>query len=79
MTQGKSAKRKKRVTVRFLPFDVSVEVAAGTTILDAAREAGLPLKTSCGGKGTCGDCIVKVLEGTYETSPSAALSLELAD
>ena len=79
MTPGKSAKRRTHVTVRFLPFDVSVEMAAGTTILDAVREAGLPIKASCGGKGTCGDCIVKVLEGAYETAPSAALSAELAD
>jgi uncharacterized 2Fe-2S/4Fe-4S cluster protein (DUF4445 family) len=35
--------------------------------------------TSCGGKGTCGDCIVKVLEGAYETVPSAAISGELAE
>ena len=78
MTDGESASRKRHVAVRFLPFDVTVEVKAGTTILDAAIEAGLPLKTSCGGKGTCGDCVVKVINGEYETAPSAALSAELA-
>jgi uncharacterized 2Fe-2S/4Fe-4S cluster protein (DUF4445 family) len=78
MTKGQSSGGKRRATVRFLPFDVSVQVDIGTTILDAALVAGLPLKTSCGGKGTCGDCIVKVIRGKYETAPSAALSADLA-
>ncbi len=78
MTQDKSADSKGLVAVRFLPFEVSVQVAAGTTILDAALEAGLPIKASCGGKGTCGDCIVKVLAGAYDTAHSAALSDQLA-
>ena len=78
MTRSKSPRHERSAVVRFLPFDVRVEVAAGSTILDAALEARLPLKASCGGEGTCGDCIVKVLEGAYETSPSAALSPELA-
>jgi uncharacterized 2Fe-2S/4Fe-4S cluster protein (DUF4445 family) len=48
-------------------------VPAGTTILDAVRKANLPLKAACGGEGACGTCVVKILEGTYETRPSAAL------
>jgi uncharacterized 2Fe-2S/4Fe-4S cluster protein (DUF4445 family) len=78
MARDRSTDRRTNVTVRFLPFDVRVEVAAGTTVLDAAHEAGLPLMASCGGEGTCGDCIVKILDGAYETTPSAALSAELA-
>lgn len=65
-------------TVNFMPFDVSVTVPAGTSLLDAVRMAGLPLSASCGGKGTCGDCVVQIIEGSYRARPSAALSGELA-
>ncbi|MFQ6070881.1 MAG: ASKHA domain-containing protein [Candidatus Aminicenantales bacterium] len=67
----------KRHSVTFLPFEASVEVSAGTTILDALRKASLPLRTFCGGKGTCGECIVRVIRGEYRCSVSAALSEEL--
>ena len=63
--------------VRFLPFDIAVDVSSGTSILDAARKANLPLKTTCGGKGTCGDCFILVLSGTCQAKLSAALSEEL--
>ena len=65
-------------SVRFMPFDVAVRVPAGTVLLDAVRIADLPLGATCGGKGTCGDCVVEILEGSYKTRPSAALSANLA-
>jgi uncharacterized 2Fe-2S/4Fe-4S cluster protein (DUF4445 family) len=64
--------------VHILPFDVKVVVDAGTTILDAVSKAGLPLQASCGGKGTCGDCVVRAVNGEYETRPAAALPPALA-
>lgn len=36
----------------------------GLTVLEAARLAGVSLAASCGGRGTCGGCGVRVLEGT---------------
>jgi uncharacterized 2Fe-2S/4Fe-4S cluster protein (DUF4445 family) len=78
MSQPKSEKTSENAVVHILPFDVSVEVKVGTTVLDAVTKAGLPLQASCGGKGTCGDCVVQVLKGQCETRPSAALSPELA-
>lgn len=66
-----------RFTVRFLPFDATVEVPFRTTLLDAAVEAGLPVKASCGGRGTCGDCMLSVKSGRYQARPSAALSENL--
>jgi uncharacterized 2Fe-2S/4Fe-4S cluster protein (DUF4445 family) len=68
----------KQFVVRFLPFDVSVRVPPRTNLLDAVRKADLPLKASCGGKGTCGDCVVQILGGAYRTRPSAAISERLA-
>jgi uncharacterized 2Fe-2S/4Fe-4S cluster protein (DUF4445 family) len=64
--------------VRILPFGVTAEVPVGTTLLDAVGQAGLPIQASCGGRGTCGDCVVRVIEGDYTTTPSAALAGNLA-
>ena len=49
--------------VRFLPADVTVEVDAGTTLFDAGGKAGAGVDTACVGKGTCGLCRVKVVDG----------------
>jgi uncharacterized 2Fe-2S/4Fe-4S cluster protein (DUF4445 family) len=69
---------KRSFRVKLFPFETSVEVSSGTTVLDVIKTAGLPLKVSCGGKGTCGDCVVQVLNGNYTTKPSAALADHLA-
>lgn len=49
--------------VTFVPDNLSVTVAPGTTLRRAAAMAGLELKSTCGGEGTCGLCLVKVIEG----------------
>ncbi|MEZ4403398.1 MAG: 2Fe-2S iron-sulfur cluster-binding protein [Kofleriaceae bacterium] len=49
--------------VRFLPGEVEVEVAAGTTLFDAGAAAAAGIDTACVGKGTCGLCRVKVVDG----------------
>jgi len=68
-----------RYKVRFLPFDTTVTVSSGTTLLDAALEAGLPVKAACGGGGTCGECLLSIKSGHYRVRPSAVLSKNLAD
>ena len=45
-------------TVDFEPVGKRVQVAAEATLMDAARQAGLPLTADCGGEGTCGQCLV---------------------
>lgn len=47
------------IEVIFQPEGRTVEVAEGTTILEAAYLAGVPLEGVCGGKGTCGKCEVR--------------------
>jgi len=68
----------KNLKVHFLPFETDVHVAPGAFLLDAIKKAGLPFKSSCGGKGTCGECVVQVLNGRGKSRPSAALSDDLA-
>src|SRR5512145_1543140 len=50
-------------TVRFLPDGLTVRVPAGTTLLAAARQAGLVIEAPCDGVGTCGKCKVRLPGG----------------
>jgi uncharacterized 2Fe-2S/4Fe-4S cluster protein (DUF4445 family) len=62
--------------VVFLPEEVSVEVLPGTPILRAAALAGIEVKSSCGGKGSCSRCLVKVEEGKAIVKSTGKLSTE---
>ena len=43
-------------TLTILPANVTVDVAAGTNLLQAILDAGHKLATKCGGKASCGGC-----------------------
>jgi 2Fe-2S ferredoxin len=49
--------------IRFLPFDIEVEVPEGKTILDAALDNNIKIDHNCGGNCACSTCHVHVLEG----------------
>lgn len=51
------------VEVRFSPSGKHIRVDAGTTLLEAARRAGLPVASACGSDGICGRCGMRVLAG----------------
>jgi uncharacterized 2Fe-2S/4Fe-4S cluster protein (DUF4445 family) len=57
-----------KVEVTYLPSGKTVRVPEGTTVFNAAHWAGLPIESTCGGRGTCGKCGVQVLEGDAELS-----------
>ena len=57
-----------KVEVTYLPSGKTVRVPDGTTLFNAAHWAGLPIESTCGGRGTCGKCSVQVLEGEAELS-----------
>jgi uncharacterized 2Fe-2S/4Fe-4S cluster protein (DUF4445 family) len=69
--------KEKTYKILFMPFNVSVDVPARTKIWEAAKKENLPIKASCGGQGTCGDCVVQILDGSYTAKSSAALSNRL--
>ncbi len=54
-----------KFTVVFQPSGVRGKVAAGTTLLDAARSLGAPLESVCGGQGTCGKCKIHIETGFF--------------
>ncbi len=47
-----------------------VKVAGGTTLLGALVENGIYLPSACGGKGTCGTCKCRVVEGGGDILPT---------
>ena len=51
--------------VVFTPSGRRGEVAAGTTLLDAARRLGVDLDSVCGGRGICGRCQVQPMFGEF--------------
>ena len=58
-----------RYIVTFPDRGVRVAVPAGSTVLAAEIAAGLQPDAPCGGRGTCGKCLVKILEGREHLRP----------
>lgn len=59
-----------KLEVTYLPSGTVAHVPAGTTLFHAANWAGLPIESTCGGRGTCGKCKVRVVGGDTEPSPA---------
>ncbi len=54
-------------TIEFRPSGKTVQVQPQTGLLEAARQVGVEIETSCGGEGTCGRCIVRVASGEVDS------------
>jgi len=54
---------KKRVRIIFNPMNKVIEVERGEILLDAIREAGIMVRSICGGHGECGTCKVILDQG----------------
>ncbi|HOP08773.1 MAG TPA: ASKHA domain-containing protein [Candidatus Methanofastidiosa archaeon] len=58
------------------PFDKSIDIESGKTVLDALNILGIPIEVICGGKGTCGKCKV-IIEDQENVSPLSAMERKL--
>jgi uncharacterized 2Fe-2S/4Fe-4S cluster protein (DUF4445 family) len=58
----------RKLEVVYQPFDRTTRVPPGTTLFSAAHWIGLPIDSTCGGRGTCGKCKVRVIEGKAEVT-----------
>jgi 2Fe-2S ferredoxin len=56
-------------TITFLPSGVTIEVAPGTTVFNAAARAEVAIPSQCGGKCACALCRVTVVGGAERLSP----------
>jgi uncharacterized 2Fe-2S/4Fe-4S cluster protein (DUF4445 family) len=61
--------------ITFQPSCKTIEVPPGTDLLEAARQAHVEIDAPCGGKGTCGKCLISVVSGVV-TSRQQLRSLD---
>ncbi|MHB8110203.1 MAG: ASKHA domain-containing protein [Syntrophorhabdaceae bacterium] len=50
--------------IRFLPVDRIFPAEEGDNLLEIAMRAGVHINASCGGRGVCGKCRVRIAQGT---------------
>jgi len=60
----------KKYKVTFEPEGKTIYVLEGTTVYEATGEAGIIIKSECGGIGVCGSCKVNIIKGIYEQKGS---------
>ena len=56
----------RKFEVTYLPSRKTVRVPQGTSLFNAAHWTGLPIDSTCGGRGTCGKCSVRIVAGLAE-------------
>ncbi|MEP7200659.1 MAG: ASKHA domain-containing protein, partial [Chloroflexota bacterium] len=56
--------------ITFLPQSVITHAPSGTTLFNAANWVGLAIDSTCGGRGTCGKCKVRLVSGVNSTTES---------
>ncbi|HEU0188818.1 MAG TPA: 2Fe-2S iron-sulfur cluster-binding protein, partial [Gallionella sp.] len=52
-----------KVEIRFLPQNKIVDADIGSCLMQVARDAFIDIESSCSGKGTCGKCLVQLVDG----------------
>lgn len=59
------------------PSGETLEVNENMNLLDRLREEEVYIRSSCGGNGSCSDCMIKVLSGEDNLSPPPFEELQL--
>jgi uncharacterized 2Fe-2S/4Fe-4S cluster protein (DUF4445 family) len=62
--------------VRFLPDDAIAQAHSGQTLLDVALEAGVFIRAACGGAGGCGQCKVRIVDGSVDSERNDKITLK---
>ena len=63
--------------IRFEPSRKSIAVPSGTSLLEAARRAELPVASACGADGICARCGLEILEGADALPPESERERDL--
>ncbi len=67
------------VTVSFGKEGASVQVPKGSTIYDASQKADVFINATCGGRGACGKCKVRVISGDFKMDEKRVYHLSQAE
>ena len=62
--------------ITFLPYQRSIEVSDGDSLIRSALQAGVHINASCGGEGVCAKCRVLIEQGNVAEGVSERLSQE---
>ncbi len=57
-------------TIEFQPMGIRLLCSEPLTLLDAARQANINLRSDCGGAGICGKCVIQCFFSTQENHPT---------
>ena len=60
--------------IKFLPIDRTYPAEKGDNLLETAMQAGVHINASCGGRGVCGKCRVRIAGGSVGSLPNPLLS-----
>ena len=66
-------------TLRFQPQGTTVRVPAGVSVFEAASWAGITIDSTCGGRGTCSKCRVRLLAGELPPTEADLRSFSAAE
>src|SRR6266581_8108753 len=69
----------RKLEVTYRPFERTTRVPPGTTVFSAAHWIGLPIDSTCGGRGTCGKCKVRVITGRQDAETADHRQLRPAE
>src|SRR6059058_3049511 len=69
----------RKLEVTYLPFERTTRVPSGTTLFSAAHWIGLPIDSTCGGRGTSGKCKVRVITGRQDAETADHRQLRPAE
>ena len=50
-----------KINLKVLPENYNIKVEVGSKLIDALNDNNISVESTCGGKGNCGKCKVKVL------------------
>ena len=62
-----------------LPENITINVNEKTTILNAVMSIGIDISGSCGGKGKCGKCKIKIIDTHSEPTATELKHLSKDD
>jgi len=57
--------------IEFQPLGLRLRSQSPVNALDAVRQAGIEITAVCGGEGTCGKCVIQILENGSKYPPSS--------
>jgi len=59
-----------KVKININDGNKEIEIESGKSLLNSLHEGGVMLSSACGGKGSCGQCKIQVLEGGGDILPT---------